>query len=178
MAEFTTIARPYAEAVFELADKTQSLVNWSQLLASMSVATEHPQIRALLGNPRVPAAQLVDLIVGLFANHPPPELRGFVTALVENGRLAVLPQVSKLFDELKNQREGVVDADIQSAFPIDPTQLAGLVSDLERRFNRKVNPHVSINGELIGGVRVTIGDEVIDGSVKAKLGAMAQALKN
>ena len=98
--------------------------------------------------------------------------------LIANDRLALLPEIRAMFEVLKNEREGVVDADIASAFPLDDAQLAGLVADLEKRFKRKINPHVSVDPELIGGVRVAVGDEVIDGSVRGKLAALAAGLLN
>jgi len=178
MAELATIARPYAEAVFDLANRTSSLARWSAVLSSMAVAAEAPQVRALLGDPRVPSSRLVDLITGLFSGDQPNELHGFISTVVENGRLLALPQVSALFETLKNEHEGVVDAQIESAFALEGSQLSDLIASLERRFGRKINPQVSVNQDLIGGVRITVGDEVIDGSVSAKLGNMAAALKN
>ena len=96
--------------------------------------------------------------------------------LIENGRVGVLPEVRDLFVALKHEREGVVDADIASAFPLDDAQLATLVNELEARFKRKVKPNVAVDKELIGGIKVVVGDEVIDGSVRGKLAVMAAAL--
>jgi F-type H+-transporting ATPase subunit delta len=178
MVELTTIARPYAEAVFGLADKQGNLAKWSELLARLSAAAADPQLSALLGNPRVSAADLEDMLLAACGADRPTELRGLVSTLIENGRVSALPQVANLYEDLKNRREGVVEADIQTAFPLDAQQLSGLVADLERRYARKVQPRVHTNPDLIGGVRVTIGDEVIDGSVRAKLDAMNGALAN
>jgi F-type H+-transporting ATPase subunit delta len=178
MVELATIARPYAEALFKIAASSGTLAEWSQTLSGLAMAAEQPEIQALLGNPRVPAVQLADIFMSVGPTSQSQELRRFIGTVIENGRLAALPQVATQFEQLKNEREGLVDAQIDSAFPLDPAQLAGLVSDLERRYRRKVNPVIRIAPELIGGVCVTVGDEVIDGSVKAKLGAMAVALKN
>jgi F-type H+-transporting ATPase subunit delta len=178
MVELATIARPYAEAVFKIAASSGTLAEWSQTLSGLAMVAEQPEIQALLGNPRVPAVQLAAIFMSLGPTSQAQELRHFVGTVIENGRLAALPQVATQFEQLKNEREGLVDAQIDSAFPLEPAQLAGLVADLERRYRRKVNPVVRIAPELIGGVCVTVGDEVIDGSVKAKLGAMAVALKN
>jgi F-type H+-transporting ATPase subunit delta len=98
--------------------------------------------------------------------------------LVENKRVTVLPSVHEQFEVLKNEREGMLDAQIDSALPLDDSQVSGLVSDLERRFKRKIRPQVRVDAELIGGVLVRVGDEVIDGSVRGKLASMAAALKN
>jgi F-type H+-transporting ATPase subunit delta len=104
------------------------------------------------------------------------EAQNFLRLLVANNRLDTLPQISEQFDVLKNEREGVVDAHIVSALPLDAAQIAGLVADLEKRFKRKVNPVASVDASLIGGVRVAVGDEVIDGSVRGKLAAMTTGL--
>ena len=101
-----------------------------------------------------------------------------VRVLIENGRLTLAPEIRDIFLELKNEREGVVDAVIASAFPLDAAQTAALTADLERRFKRKMKLQVTVDKELIGGVRVQVGDEVIDSSVRGQLAAMASALRN
>jgi F-type H+-transporting ATPase subunit delta len=101
-----------------------------------------------------------------------------VRVLIENRRLAALPEIRNLFEALKNEREGTVEAQIASAFPLDGEALAGLVADLEKRFKRKIQPVVSVDPGLIGGVSIQVGDEVIDGSVRGKLASMAVALKS
>jgi len=175
MAEISTIARPYAEAVFELADKAGSLAQWSGILANLATAAEQPDVRALLGNPRVSAAALVDMFAAV-SGDASAETRGLLEALIANQRLAALPAVHDQFEALKNEREGTVDADIESAYPLEGADLAGLVADLERRFKRKVRPTVKVDESLIGGVRISVGDQVIDGSVRGKLAAMASGL--
>ena len=106
----------------------------------------------------------------------PAEAKNFVEILIRNRRLELLPEIRDQFEALKLEREGVVDADIESAFPLEEAQVAALVVELERKFKRKVSPRVRVDRELIGGVRVTVGDEVIDGSVRSKLAAMATAI--
>jgi F-type H+-transporting ATPase subunit delta len=104
------------------------------------------------------------------------ETKTFIDLLIEYDRLTLLPEIFAQFETLKNEREGVVDAQISTAFELDGAQLAGLVADLEKRFKRRINPKVSVDRNLIGGVRVVVGDEVIDGSVRGKLNAMAAGL--
>jgi F-type H+-transporting ATPase subunit delta len=178
MAENATIARPYAEAVFGLADKTGALAKWSQLLAAMAAAAAHPEVHALIGDPNVSAEQLYGLFVSLAGTDIPAEAQNLVRVLIANGRLSLLPEVHEQFDALKNEREGVVEAEIRTAFPMANGQLESLVGDLERRFKRKVDPKVIVDKALIGGVRIAVGDEVIDGSVRGKLADMAVALKS
>ncbi len=176
MAEIATIARPYAEAVFAMADKVADLAGWSQRLSGLAAITAHPEVRALIGNPKVQGAQLVELVTTLAQGSLPAETKTLVQTLVANGRLAVLPEVAAQFEALKNERESRVDAHITTAFELPPAELQSLVADLERRFKRKVHASVSVDRELIGGARVVVGDEVIDGTVRGKLAAMANAL--
>lgn len=176
MAEIATIARPYAEAVFAMADKAGDLAGWSQRLGSLAAITAHAEVRPLIGNPKVQGAQLVELVTSLAQGSLPAEAKSLVQTLVANGRLAVLPEVAAQFEALKNERESRVDAHITSAFELAPAELQSLVADLERRFKRKVHASVSVDRELIGGARVVVGDEVIDGSVRGKLAAVANAL--
>jgi F-type H+-transporting ATPase subunit delta len=176
MAEIATLARPYAEAVFKLADESGRLDEWSGWLATLAEVAGNADVRACLGNPQVSAAQLVALVLAGFGGEPPAEPRNLVELLVRNRRLELAPEIREQFESLKLERQGVIDAEVESAFPLDQTQLATLVAELERRFRRKVRPQVRVAPELIGGARITVGDEVIDGSVRAKLAAMATAI--
>ena len=178
MAEIATIARPYAEAAFRLAVESESGLNlWSAALGRLAQVAAAAEVKHLIGNPRVSVRQLTDLLVSL-AGDTNAHVQKFVATLVESNRIPALPAISGQFEALKNAREGSVDAAIDSAFEIEASQLAALVSDLEQRFKRKIRPLVRIDKELIGGVRVTVGDEVIDGSVKGKLASMSAALNN
>ncbi|MBM3346835.1 MAG: F0F1 ATP synthase subunit delta [Betaproteobacteria bacterium] len=177
MAEIATIARPYAEAAFRLAEESGATSSWSSALSRLAAVAQSADVEQLVGNPRVTSAQLTELLVGL-SGESDASLRNFVGALVENKRVPALPSVHEQFEVLKNEREGTIDATIESALPMDDQQLATLVADLERRFKRRIRPQVTINAELIGGACVRVGDEVIDGSVRSKLAAMSVALKN
>lgn len=174
MAEVATIARPYAEAVFALADRAGTLAPWSDALARLAVLARAPELAQLIGNPKVTGAQMADLFSA--AGEMPAEAKGLVQALIENKRLEALPAVAAQFELLKADREGAVDAEIASAFALEGAELASLVADLARRFKRKIRPHVAIDQSLIGGARVRVGDQVIDGSVRGKLEAMRNGL--
>ncbi len=178
MAENITLARPYAEAVFQIADAGNNRGKWSAALATMAGVAADPEMRAAIGNPNITADRLYGLFASLCGDVLTTEAQNFVRVLVTNGRLALLPEIREIYEDLKNEREGVADAHIGTAFPLDDIQLASLVADLEQRFKRKINPRVDVDEELIGGVRVQVGDEVIDGSIRGKLGAMAAALKS
>jgi F-type H+-transporting ATPase subunit delta len=98
--------------------------------------------------------------------------------LVDNQRLGVVAEISQLFDQLKHAHEGVKDAEITSAFALDDSAMSALVADLQRKFGCQIQATVKVDPTLIGGVRIAVGDEVIDASVRGKLAAMATALKN
>lgn len=175
MAEISTIARPYAEAAFAVAEKSGDLSRWSVMLGNLATTADRPEVRELVGNPLVSNADLV----GIFAaasGDTSPETRNFLGMLVDNDRLAALESVRDQFDLLKQEREGIVDADIESAFPLAGAELADLVANLERKFSRRIKPTVTVVADLIGGVTIAVGDQVIDSSVRGQLAAMATRL--
>ena len=176
MAEPITIARPYAEAVFKLAEQAGALSAWSQALANMAQIAREPDMLRLISDPKISDAQRGTIFLSLCDEDLSQEARNFVQLLLDNGRLQLLPEIAELFEQHKNEREGVVDADISSAFELDPGQLQSLVADLERRFKRRIMPHVRIDRSLIGGAKIVVGDTVIDGSVRGKLAGMSTAL--
>ena len=177
MAENLTIARPYAEAVFASADAEGKLQEWSQALQRLAMIVSDPDMHSAIGNPKIAPEQLYELVAAPAGDTLNAQVQNFVRVLIENDRLAVLPEIATSFESLKNEREGVIEAQIESAFPVDDAALAQLVGDLELRFKRKVRPQVTIDRELIGGALITVGDEVIDGSVRGRLENMASALR-
>lgn len=178
MAELATIARPYAEATFEVAAAGNALPRWSGLLAEMTAVAANPELQTVLEDPRLTQGQRIDLFVSCLKSPPEGAERNFVAVLAENGRLALLPEIALQFEQLRADREGVADADIESAFAMGDGDLARLVGTLEQRFKRRIRPNVRVDSSLIGGVRVSVGDEVIDASVRGKLEAMRTALQN
>jgi F-type H+-transporting ATPase subunit delta len=175
MAELATIARPYAEALFRVA-KSGNLGAWSKLLSEMAQVASHPDVKEFAGNPKVSDKQVSDTFLSLLRSDVNPEARNFIGMLAENGRLTLLPEIAEQFHVLKNAQEGAADAEITSAFEMSDAQVKDLVATLEKKFGRKLNPAVTIDPSLIGGVRVTVGDEVLDTSVRAKLQKMHTAL--
>jgi len=135
-----------------------------------------------IGNPRLSAAQVAQVCLDVAGSGGKLDLsadqQNFVRILADNDRMVVLPEIAALFEELKHGHEGVKDAEITSAFPLEDVTLKNLVADLERKFACKIQATVKVDAELIGGVRIAVGDEVIDASVRGKLAAMATALKN
>ena len=177
MAELATIARPYAEALFKAsADKGADLgstVAWVEELAAIAA---NPQLRQLADNPNVSKTQVFDLITGVAKSALPEAARNFLRVILENGRLDALPEAAAQFRSLVNSKSGSSDAVVFSAFPIADAALAELGASLEKRFGRKLNLTVKPDDSLIGGVRVVVGDEVLDTSVKARLEQMKAAL--
>ena len=178
MAEAVTVARPYAEAVFKLAVARNALTEWAGMLQAAADIAQEDQIKALVGNPVVSAKQLGELLLEIGKNRFNQEGRNFLMMLAENRRVSVLPQISQLFEQLKAQHEGVLEANIVSAFQMNDRQLRKLIADLEHKFKRKIMAKVQVDPELIGGVQVEIGDEIFDASIRGKLQAMASALKS
>lgn len=176
MAESITLARPYAEAAFELARDRNALAAWQDVLARLAMVAKDERVHDVVNNPKVGPEQLTQFFVDLVGNLS-EEQRNFVRTLVDNERLVVLPEIYALFVGLKNRYEGVKQAHITSAFPLDEATLKQLVAELEPRFKCKLQTTVSVDPELIGGVRIAVGDEVIDASVRGKLATMAAALK-
>ena len=180
MAENLTLARPYAEAAFQLAKGANSLPAWSASLANLAAVTANEQMVESIGNPRMSPAQLTELCIQVATGNAElsTEQQSFVRVLVDNQRSSVLTEISTLFEQLKHAHEGVKDAEITSAFALDDNTLKTLVADLERKFGCRIQVSVKVDAALIGGVRIAVGDEVIDASVRGKLAAMATALKN
>jgi F-type H+-transporting ATPase subunit delta len=177
MAEPSTIARPYAEAVFRLADSAGKLGPWSDMLANLAKVAAEPAVDAALKDPNLSGPKAAGMLIGILSGQLDAEAENLVRVLAENRRLEALPEIASQFEALKNEREGVLEAEIVSAVPLEQGQLEALVSRLESRTGKRVKPHVSIDEDLIAGVRVLIGDKVIDGSVRARLQALEAALK-
>jgi F-type H+-transporting ATPase subunit delta len=174
MAEIATIARPYAEALFK-ASSTDRAALAGQVQALADVAG-NPQLLHFADDPRIEAPQVLGLINSVVGTPLSDAAKNLLAAVVDNGRLAVLPEIAAQFHALVNASSGVSDAAIHSAFPIEPAQLPEVVVVLEKRFKRKLNAHVVVEPELIGGIRVVVGDEVLDTSVRARLEQMRAAL--
>ena len=181
MAELATIARPYAEALFKATGAGLGAEGGAlkEQMAALAALAADAGLRQFADNPQVSPLQVFDLVAGV-ALQKGLALDGKVANLLrmvlDNGRLAAMPEIASQFQVLVNARSGVSDAVIQSAFPIEGVQLTDTVAALEKRFGRKLNARVEVLPELIGGVRVVVGDEVLDTSVKARLEQMKVAL--
>ena len=174
MAEIATIARPYAEALFKAAGDQAAAMS-AEVAAIAAVASE-PQLRQFAENPRTTAEQVQEIVLSVLGRPVSAPAGNFLRAVLDNGRLAALTEIAAQFQALVDARSGVSQARIESAYPIEPGQLADVVATLEGRFGRKLEASVVVRPELIGGIRVVVGDEVLDTSVKARLEQMKVAL--
>jgi F-type H+-transporting ATPase subunit delta len=179
MAELATIARPYAEALYQVA-KTQDVKAWAQQLDALALVAGDAALRQFADSPKASDAQVFDVTVGAaklpLGDAASAGVQNFLREVIANGKLAALPAMVEQFHALANAAEGIADAQIFSAYPIEPAQLADVMVSLEKRFGRKLEAHVSLEPSLIGGIRVVVGDEVLDTSVKARLERMKVAL--
>jgi F-type H+-transporting ATPase subunit delta len=174
MAELATIARPYAEALYKSAQA--DLNGASSWLDALAAVAGNPQLLSFADNPKVTPQQVFDVISDVARVQLPPAGQNFLRTVIDNGRLAVLPEIAHQFRELRNAQSGSSDAIVYSPFPVSAEQVAGLTETLQKRFGRKLNVTVQDDASLIGGVRVVVGDEVLDTSVKARLEQMKVAL--
>jgi F-type H+-transporting ATPase subunit delta len=176
MADRLTIARPYARAAFEEARADQRLGPWSQALQVAAEVVRDPRVHTLLGNPRVTAAELAQVVIDIAAGQLGVHGENFVRTLAVNHRLGYLPEIAALFDTLKDAEEGVADVTLTSAEALDEGQRAKVAAALERRLKRKVRLHSEIDPTLIGGALLRTGDLVIDGSLRTRLERIAYEL--
>jgi len=175
MAEPSTIARPYAAALFQATAAADGAQLVAQLDALAGIARD-AGLRQFAADPKVSDEQVFGVVTGIAGNDLSPKLRNLLSTVIDNGRLAVLPEIASQFRMLVNDRGGVADAQVVSAFPLDAAQQDKLAKVLEKRFGRQLKVSVAVDPTLIGGVRVTVGDEVLDTSVVARLEQMRAAL--
>lgn len=175
--ERATLARPYADAVAKLAAAGNAWSTWSERLALLEAVLADPQMRALAENPAIPSARLQEVILAVCGEQLGAEGANLLGVLVENKRLGLLPEIVQLFEVEKAAHEGVLDAEITTAFALSEAQMAGLVARLEARYGRRIAATQKVDAELIGGVVIRVGDEVMDASVRGRLDSLAVTLK-
>ncbi|MDR1367777.1 MAG: F0F1 ATP synthase subunit delta [Candidatus Accumulibacter sp.] len=177
MTESVTIARQYAQAVFEIAREGGALAKWSERLQCLATISKDPDIYKIIGNPTLSSPQIVEAIVSFTGEPENRELSSLVGVLLESERFAITDEISEVFEHLKDADAGVKEAVIHSAFPIEKAQLDKLLAEAESHFKSRLRARVEIDGSLIGGVRIVVEDKVLDLSVRSRLDAMAVALK-
>ncbi len=181
MAELSTIARPYAQGLWKaLQDhkaSSKAAGALAETLDTLSEVCSDPRISQLVSDPKLTDAKVFDLLAGVLGKEVPSELTGLLRVVIENGRLAALPEIAAQFHALKNESEGVADAYIETAFAMSQDEVNSLIKSLAKKFpGVKLNPVVQVNPDLIGGVSIRVGDRILDGSVRARLAQMQTAL--
>ena len=176
MAEFLTLARPYAKAAFAYASEQKTTDSWSNVLQLLSAAVQDEAFSAYLNRPELTPVQQVALFAKVLGEQQSEAVSNFLTLLADNGRLALLPEIDTEFEQLKSQNNKTVDVVIESAFPLDSIQEQKLVHALEKRLNSAVKATVEVNPALIAGVVIRAGDQVIDDSALSKLEKMRTRL--
>lgn len=178
MAEASTIARPYAQAVFDIATSTKKLSEWSKQLESLSAIVSDDQIGGLVTNPSVESEQLVDLIISIAKDDLDQEGKNFVKVLAENDRLNVIPEIATIFENLKNEAEKTVQAEVITAYALKDDQKSKLQAALKKRLGCEVEISSRVDKDIIGGAIVRAGDMIIDGTVTAQLDRLTSELSH
>lgn len=176
MAGTSSLARPYAQAVFELAKESKDFKSWSDALTFLAGLVSDKSMQDLINNPRVERARLLGLFDDLCGDRVPESGRNLLRLMAENDRLTAMPDVAAQYEIMRAEAEGTVDAEVRSAKPLDNAQKERLSKALEKRLGRKVHLTVVEDGSLLGGAVIHAGDLVIDGSAKGRLEKLASAL--
>lgn len=176
MAEFLTLARPYAKAAFGYASEQGVADNWSTVLQLLSAMVQDEAFSAYLNRPELTPEQQVKIIVDTNSGLQDQSVSNFITLLAQNDRLSLLPEIALEFEQLKAQNQNQTDITIESAFALTDEQKQLLIDRLSKRFNSSIDATVTVNPALIAGVVIRVGDQVIDDSAKAKLEKMRTRL--
>lgn len=177
MAELATIARPYAQALYSLA-QAQDKDAWADFMAELAAISSHKEIQAFAEHPKCDKQKIMDLLLTLVKSKAPIEAHAkrFIKLLLDNSRLSLLPEIATQFAALRDAAQNIGAAEIRTPFPLEQEQLATLLSALEKKFGKKLRPNVTVDRNLIGGIRVQVGDEVLDTSVRTRLAQMQSTL--
>lgn len=177
MAEAVTIARPYGVAVFRLAKEKNALAGWSDMLALAAGVASDVQVKGLIEDPKLTSADVERLFLSVCGDKLDATGTNLIKLLVEYGRLSLLPEIAAIFEELKDQDEGTLEAEITSAAGLNDAQVKTVVTQLQTRFGKKIDASVKVDPEIIGGIKIVVGDTVIDASVRGRLQELAYTLK-
>ncbi len=176
MSELTTAARPYARAVFEMAQEAGKLADWSAQLAAMSAVVAAEGSAALLSHPRMTKEQKAQAFADIVGDSIDEQGRNLLNVLAENDRFILLPEIASIFEDLKSEAEGAVEAEITSAQEMTDDQQQAIAAALQKRLGREVKLVTKVDPALMGGAIIRAGDLVIDGSIQSRLKDMKVAL--
>lgn len=172
----TTIARPYAKAVFEKAREEGNMDMWSGLLRTLAAIVREPQMRLLLNNPKVSHKQLLDLVSSVCGDNLSKSATNFIRVLIRSNRLRLAGQIAELFEQRRAEAEGRVDIHVVSAYELDADQSRRITEAMGKRTGKKVNISTLVDKSLIGGLIVRAGDSVIDASIRGRLNRLRNEL--
>jgi len=176
MSELNTVARPYAQAAFDIAREADSLAKWSEMLGFAAVVSADNAMREAIDSPNLLVTEQAELFTQVCAEQLDDQASNFVKLLAENRRLTLFPEIAAIFEELRAEAEGTLEATVISAKPMSDTQQQEMADALKARFNREIILQVEVDESIVGGAIIRAGDTVIDGSVRGKLEKFAHAL--
>jgi F-type H+-transporting ATPase subunit delta len=182
VADFSTVARPYAKALFALAEAGGNLAAWSEALHGAAAVIGDPQAKEFLARPSLSAEQRAAFLVSVLEKSAVGDVFGsregknLLRIVSENGRLVALPEIAVQFDKLKALSENRVTVKLFSASAVDAAQVERIAAALKRRLGREVEIQTEIDPTLVGGAVVRADDRVIDGSVRSRLKRLAGSL--
>ena len=177
MAEISTIARPYAVAIFNLAKEEKTLSDWSDMLSLISDIVENEDVNSFIHDSKVLDADREKLILNICGDKIDSGGKNLIKLLIEYKRLLILSEITLLFEELKDKDQGVIEAEIIMAEQPDKKLVNNLLQSLEKRFEKKIEGKVVIDKSIVGGTKIIVGDTVIDASVRGQLDNLAYTLK-
>lgn len=178
MADFTTAARPYAKAVFELAKEAGQYEEWSQRLQFLAAVVSHPDMASRLDAPSITQEDRATMVQQVAGDELGEHGKNFVRLLAENNRLSLMSDISGIYETLRSEAEGEIEANVTSAFELTDAQRDKIAAALSKRLDRKVRIVSTVDSELIGGAVIQAGDLVIDGSLKGRMSKLTNTLTN
>lgn len=176
MAENSTIARPYAQAAFDIAKEKGDLKSWSEMLQLIAAVTSDAVMSDMISNPSIEREKITDIIVDVCADSLNDTAKNFVKVLAENGRLNVSSEIALAYEEHRAEAEKTVEAEVTSAFPLSDAQTKSITDALKKRLGREVTLVTNIDETIVGGAIIRAGDLMIDGSVSGQLDKLATSL--
>jgi F-type H+-transporting ATPase subunit delta len=176
MSELTTAARPYARAVFEMAKETNTLADWSSSLSFMGAVATNEQVVTLLETPKMAKQAGAEAFIQLCDGKLNEKAKNLVKTLAENNRIKLFPDISLLFEILKDEAEGSIEVMVKTAKKLTKAEEKSIATALKKRLGREVKLKVSVDKALLGGAIIQAGDLVIDGSIQGRLKKMTTAM--
>ena len=176
MAENSTIARPYAQAAFDIANEKSDLKSWSDMLQLIAAVTSDAVMSDMISNPSIEREKIVEIIVDVCGDNLNDLAKNFVKVLADNGRLNIATEIALGFEEHRAEAEKTVEAEVTSAFPLSDAQAKSITDALKKRLGREVTLSTKVDDSIVGGAVIRAGDLMIDGSVSGQLEKLATTL--